>query len=162
MPTAALLALTVLAAVLLAGVDPVIDRVYLALTGSKAPFPHFPHNDSPTTLLLAVCMLLLFARVKLRWGGKLASALGGASFGVYLIHDHPLVRQLTISRYAYHLAGLDAVWIVPGVILAAVGVYAVCAGIDCLRERLFRALGVRRVLAAAEQRIAPDLWMEEK
>ena len=157
-PTWGLAVLAGAAALLLAGFDPVLDRIYLFFTGSKAPFVHFPHNDSPNTLLLAVAMLLLFSRLRITHGRKWVSLLGGASFGVYLIHDHPLLRQMTISKYAYHLAGLSTGMIVPGVLLAAAGVYLVCAAIDIAREKLFVWLKLRQRFAALEKRLVGTLW----
>ena len=159
-PVWGLAALTGAAALLLAGIDPAIDRLYLLFTGSKAPFAHFPHNDSLNTLLMAVAMLLLFSRIRITRGRRLVALMGGASFGVYLIHDHPLVRKFIISRYAYPLAGLSTGMIVPGVVLAAVGVYLACMGIDLLRERLFQVLRLRERFSALEQKLVGDLWAE--
>lgn len=137
---------------LLAGMKPVGERLGFAIGA--------PRNDSPETILAAISMLLLFSRIRIVRGGKLVSVLGAASFGVYLIHDHPLVRRYTISTYAYLLAGLGTVTIVPGVILASMGVYLVCTVVDTLRQKLFDLLHIRQGFAAIEKKLIGDLWAD--
>lgn len=155
-PTGGLLAMSVLAALLCAGINPVAYR----LLGVGALGNRFVRVDSPTTTLLAVLMLLLFARVRVTHGRKWVALLGETNFSVYLIHDHPIVRRLVISTYAYHLAGLSTAAILPGVVLASAAVYAVCTAIDVLRVRLFEALRLKQRLSAMETRLIGDLWQD--
>lgn len=141
-----------LAMLLLAGLKPVAARLgWTALCRT-------PRNDYPETLMAAIAMLLLFSRIRITHGKRFVSLLGAASFGVYLIHDHPFVRRYTISVYAYHLAGLGTLTIVPGVLLASMGVYLVCAFADTARQKLFDLLRIKQGLDALERRLIGNLW----
>jgi len=153
-PMFVLWGIAVFTMMLLAGADFISVRLgWEVLAGTL-------RNDSLITLLAAVAMLLLFSRIRITRGKRLAAAFGAASFGVYLIHDHPLIRKYTISTYAYHLAGLNTLIIVPCVILTAAGIYIVCALIDMAREKLFGLLHIKQGLAALEQKVVGNLWDE--
>ena len=119
-----------------------------------------PLNNSIQTLLMAVGMLLLFSRLEIRRGEKLIAWLGGASFGVYLIHDHPLVRRYTISTYSYQLTELGNIGIIVGIVAAAAFVYLCCALIESLREKLYARLQIRQRLESLERRLIGDLWAD--
>lgn len=110
---------------------------------------------APTTVLLSVLLLLLCARVPVKRGARVISCWGAASFGVYLIHDHPYVRQMTIARYARYLACVPKLWLIPAIVLTAVGVYACCACVESVRARLFDRMGLKKRLYRLE-----ETWMK--
>lgn len=149
--------LWVLAAVsmlIMAGLEPVAEKLRIDYL-SKGP-----HNNSIQTVFMAVSMLLLFSRLEIRRGKKLISWLGSASFGVYVLHEHPFIRKYTITPHAYKLADLGNVEIIFGIVLSAAGLYLACALVDGLREKLYRALRVRQSLDALEKNLIGDLWAE--
>ena len=111
-------------------------------------------------LALAVALLLFFSRVEVKRGKKLVAWLGGASFGVYVLHEQPQIRYYTISKHAYRLTELGNVEIVIGIILASAVMYLACALIDALREKIYRALRVRQRLEVLEERLLGDLWAD--
>lgn len=55
----------------------------------------FLEEDSLFSLLLSAILFLLFLRIKFEtpWLNKLITSIGGASFGVYLIQEHGMVRS---------------------------------------------------------------------
>lgn len=110
---------------------------------------------APTTVLLSVLLLLLCARMPVKRGARMISCWGAASFGVYLIHDHPYVRQMTIARYARYLAYAPKLWLIPAIVLTAVGIYACCACVESVRERLFGMMGLKKRLYRLE-----ETWMK--
>ena len=160
-PTWGVLCIALLLAALLAGGEPVIYRLFTRVFGEAPGFALFPRDDSPRTLLTAAAMLTLFSRLRITRGRRLVSLLGAASFGVYLIHEQPYVRQYTISRYACQLAALPVWAIVPGIVLAAMGIYLICAAVDTARDRAFAALRIRPRLSALEKKLVGSLWEEE-
>lgn len=143
-----------LATLVMAGLQPVAARMGIASLSMD------PQNNSIQTLMLAISMLLLFSRMDIRYGKTLISWLGGASFSVYVIHDHPLVRRYTISSYSYLLTLLGNVQILIGIVLTSMAVYLICALIDSLRERLYVRLRVRQRLQALELKLIGDLWAD--
>ena len=158
MSTAKLALLTLCSAVLAVGNSGWIRKLCILLTGKAAGYNLFRYNNSPTTLLLAVMMLLLFSRLKITRGKKLIAIFAPLNFSVYLIHDHPHFRQAFISKYSYILAEAPTFAFVPAVILAAVLVYLFCAAIDAIRERVFRRLGVKQKLLALEEKRIGFIW----
>ena len=153
-PMAALWALAVCSVLLLAGLQPVARRLGLAY------FAGDPKNSSLHTLLAAVSMLMLFSRVQITRFKKPIAILGGASFSVYLLHEHPKIRLHTISKYSYLLAELNIPMMLAGTILAAMVIYVACTLVDLVRERIYRALRIRQRLDALETRLIGDLWAD--
>ena len=103
---------------------------------------------SPTMVIAAVCLLLIFSRAsKLPvLPGKIVRLLAPAAFSVYLIHEHPQVRAGLISgRFARYAAG-NPLGMIAKVLFAALAIFAVCCMIDQLRLLLFRALRIRQAL----------------
>ena len=128
------------------------------LTGKEWGYWFFERNDAFPNVLLALMLLVLFERIRVRRGAKLLAFLAPLNFSVYLIHDHPLVRRVTISRHAWRLANLSNVQIIPSILLTAVGIYAVCACLDILRERVFQWLKLKRRILALEERLIGFIW----
>ena len=153
-PMAALWVLAIASGLLMAALQPVAQRLGVAYLSTD------PRNNSFQTLLMAISMLMLFSRMEIRHGKRLIAWLGCASFSVYLIHDHPLVRSHTISRYSYLLTELGNVGIIVGIVAAAAFVYLCCALLDSVRERIYGALKVRQRLDALESRLIGDLWAD--
>lgn len=111
-------------------------------------------------MLAALSMLLLFTRLDVKHFRKLITWLGGASFGVYVLHEHPQIRKYTISKHAYQLSYLGNVEIVVGVVLSALALYIACALVDSLRQKIFDALRLRQRLDALETKLIGDPWAD--
>ena len=112
---------------------------------------------SPTVLGFAVCLLLLFGRIRGRAGvgAKLVAGLSAASFGVYILHTNPLLWQL-VFRYGCLGAWAELrlrrlLLLVPA---CALGVYLAFAAVDTLRALLFRLLRLQKGLEKLEDRLA--------
>ena len=94
---------------------------------------------SPTMVLAAVALLGVFSQLRLPQGlQRPVRALSACSFGVYLLHAHPLVFRLWLTD---RFAGLGSVS-TPELILSALGaalaVWGVCLLVDGVRLWLFR------------------------
>lgn len=112
------------------------------------------HYTAPTMLLCGIALLRLFKGLKLpAWLGKAVSVLSPLSFGVYLIHDNPLVRKHLVSMRMTALAGLNPVLLLAGLAACWAVVYAVCLIIEWLRTKLFAALHVPALCGRAEKRL---------
>lgn len=131
----------------------VLRAVSLRLTGQAVTQWYFICNDSPTTLVLSLLALALFSRLRIRRSTPLFRLLVSGSFSVYLIHDHPLIRQYGISPLGNRLASLPSLLLIPSVFAAALLVYCACACADMLREKLFGALQIRTRLLKLEDRL---------
>ena len=102
---------------------------------------------SPTILLMAICTLLLFAKLKVsnekrgRWISKLAVG----AFGVYLIHSNPVFDRIVLeNRFAS--VGNQPVWIMlPAVVAIALVVFAFCLTVEEGRIMLFKKLKIEQM-----------------
>lgn len=153
-PKAVLWAMAIVSAMIMAGLEPTARKLGIDYLSTD------PRNNSIQTVFMAISMLLLFSRLEIRRGKKLITWLGGASFGVYVLHEHPFIRKYTITPYSYKLAALGNVEIVIGIILAAAVLYLGCALVDGLREKIYKALRVKQRLDALESKLIGDLWAE--
>lgn len=108
----------------------------------------------PTIFLAAVCMLLFFEkiRISLFWK-KVISFLSPMAFGVYLIHNHPLVfSYLMKDRFAEYAAFPWMVEIV-AVVGTAVCINLICYAIDFVRLEFYKRLHIRQRLDLFEKRV---------
>ncbi len=119
---------------------------------------------SPVMLFAAIALLSAFAGWQLpKRVEKMVGRLAPLSFGVYLIHDHPLIRKnLMAGRFAHWGAG--GIWkLTGGVFLAIIGIYLLCTGIDYIRTQVFRLLQVRRLCNWLERKLCGigNRWFPE-
>ena len=109
-------------------------------------------NVSITYTLTALFMLNLFARVRPgETARRIIALLSPLSLGVYLIHVHPLVwSQFITSRFAW-LAGSHWLLMLLQAAAIALGIFAVCLGIDWIRAFLFRLLRLEPLCRRVER-----------
>jgi len=99
---------------------------------------------SPFILLAAVLLLLYFRRLKFtsQKSHKFISMLARTSFGVYIIHTHPLVwGHLLTDRFVLYLKYPIPVTLTL-VILTAAGIYSVCTLGDWLVEKFLKLVRI--------------------
>lgn len=97
------------------------------------------HYTSPTVTLTAAALLLGCARLRLTaFGGRLAracAALAPCAFGIYLLHVQPFFfRRGFVGRFAF-LDNLPDWLFAGGVLLVAITLYLLLAGLESLRRR---------------------------
>lgn len=102
---------------------------------------------SPTILLAAVALLQFFSKVRLPVSVKYAVAiLSPLTFGVYLIHDNPHIRNIVVKDSLVKLASADIAHMIGGVLLFAISIYAICSLIEFIRKQLFNAIKIKQLL----------------
>lgn len=131
------------------------SRLYCLSIDANHPASYLLLNyDAPTTLLCALILLALFQGMRLPDGlTKAVSTLSPLTFGVYLIHDNPLVRKHLIKMRMTALAGLNPVLLILGLFACWAGLYAVCLLMEWLRTKLFALLRVPALCEHAEKRL---------
>lgn len=109
---------------------------------------------APTMLLCGLSLLSLFRGMKLSaWAGKLTAALSPLAFGVYLIHDNPLVREHLVISSITPLAGLSPLRLMAALAACWAGMYAVCLAVEWLRAKLFGLIRVPALCERAENQL---------
>ena len=101
--------------------------------------------SSPTILLSAIALLAIFAQMDSipRWACRGIGFLAPVSFGVYLIHDHPLVRQFLVSKKLAGLVHLHPLYFIFSVLAIVLSVYLLCSLIDYVRLLIFKGLRIK-------------------
>lgn len=108
------------------------DRVMFAVTKSI-------DYMTPTLVIASIALFVLFTTIKIKasWQ-KIVCKLSACTFGVYLIHDNPLIRNnLMKDRFATY-AILSAGKMILLVFLTVLLIFVVCAVIEMGREWLFK------------------------
>ncbi|MDR1131648.1 MAG: acyltransferase [Oscillospiraceae bacterium] len=97
---------------------------------------------SPFTLLSAVLLLLFFSRLALRAPSlqKCIAMLARTSFGVYIIHTHPLIWTHILTGRFVPFLKLPVPLAIAAILLTACGIYAVCTLGDWLSEKFFQLI----------------------
>lgn len=124
------------------------------LFGRTIPWDALYTYNSPPIILSAVALFALFSGWKpgkavYRWIGVLSPA----TFGVYLIHVHPLIWKYVFKGAFVSFVHLKAYLLPFAVLGAAAAIFAVCAAIDLLRGKLFRLLKVRERCQWASEKL---------
>ena len=112
--------------------------------------------------IASVLLFLAFLNLKIRPGkaARFINKAAGASFGVYLIHDHLYIRE-TLWTKIDGVSLLDKWYLLPACLGIILAVYAVCTGIELLRQVLFLPLDRSRKLRGFFERTdrrLEDLW----
>lgn len=94
----------------------------------------FYNRNSLLILSAAVGMFSLAAYCK-PFYSSVINTLGGCAFGVYLIHDNPAVRELLWKNWLHWGDYFTSGSFIPRLVVSIVLVYAVCTGLEWLRQK---------------------------
>lgn len=115
---------------------------------------------SPTMLLAAVALVLFFAGLKLRpWAVRCIAATAPLTFGVYLIHDHPHIREHFIHHWLLHSFGLPPLQLSLVVVGSVAVIFVLCLLLEALRQRLFAILKINLLLERLARKI--HAWIDQ-
>ncbi len=116
------------------------------------------NNTFILIVLQAVALLMIFRDVKIsRRFSAFIGFLTPMVFSVYLIHDHPLIREYVMSRLIPVDSGDNCFMIALAVIGGSLIIFTACLLIDIPRRYLFEALKLRKHLDKAERGIRAKL-----
>lgn len=77
----------------------IIRRASLRITGTILLDGWLVSYNSPTILIGSICLLIYFSNIEVKEKyRKFILSLSGASFGVYLLHEEPLIREYIIGK----------------------------------------------------------------
>lgn len=116
---------------------------------------------SPLVFATALIMLELFSRIKFAKKPSVISALASVSFGVYLIHCHPILSNELLYDLFKSFATYNPALLVLAVIGAALAIYLICSAIDYLRLLLFKLIRVPQALDKIELKIKNKFFKDE-
>lgn len=114
----------------------------------------FVHYVSPTILLVAISCLSVFSKLVI--GDKLKQIIrffSPAAFGVYLVHEHPIIRDHFIKNSFIWISSSSPVLLAVQVLACAFGIFAVCLAIDLIRICVFKLIKVDRIVDRVSDKI---------
>lgn len=115
------------------------------ILGRAVGFQILVRYTSPTMVAMSVALLLIFKEIKVtgNTAQKAAAVCGACSFGVYLVHLHPLIKQhILIGLVAEHL--YDSVVKILALYSALTAVIFVLSfAVDFIRLNIFKLLRVK-------------------
>ena len=101
---------------------------------------------SPTILMSAILMLIVFSRVRIiERLKKIVLLFAGASFGVYLIHVHPVIKELVWSNAFASYAEYSLGGMIFAIFASAVVIYILCSVTDLIRMRIFEIIHIDKL-----------------
>lgn len=100
---------------------------------------------SPTILLMAVMLLAIFSKMELRVNlQKVIGFVAPLAFGVYLLHESPLIRDNFVSgKFAYYL-NFNPVVALLAVIGTIMAVFVIGLAVEYLRQKIFALIKVKK------------------
>lgn len=92
--------------------------------------------------LAAIGLFVCFSKISIKSEklGKMIGALGGATFGVYLLHEHIDFRYVW-QQWLMTEAQANSLWFPVLMAGSILGVFAVCAVIELARQKVFQKIG---------------------
>lgn len=93
---------------------------------------------------ISLCLFFLTVRIDNARIGKAVLSLSGLTFGVYLIHEHFMVRSHLYTDWLRLPDFVDSPLLVPYVFLCAAAIYCTASAVEFGRRKLFALLNVDR------------------
>lgn len=110
---------------------------------------------SPTMLIASVALLLLFSKIKTSvFIARFVSFVSPASFGIYIIHTHPLIFYGILTDTFAGIAGSPLAITFLLIIGSAFLIFVICFGIELLRIRLFKALKLKQLISRLDDKLS--------
>ncbi len=101
-------------------------------------------NTSPTIIFAAIFLLLIFSRLHIKKSMiKVIRFFAPLTFGIYLIHEEPLIRTRFIENAFIDYVKCNVIQCVVGVFFTSICIFIFCSLIDKLRLLFFEKVGIK-------------------
>lgn len=131
-----------------------IELLTLGILGEVRAGNLFISYKSPTILMASICLLLFFERIRIAPVlESMIRQLSPLAFGVYLIHNNPLISKCLLRGRFAGFACFPWPLEILAVLAAAILISATCYAIDFARQKLFQTLHIRQKLDQLESRL---------
>lgn len=122
----------------------------------------FYSNNSILNTLASIALFMAFRSMEIKNSSlnRIVRFLSPLVFGVYLIHEHPAVREL-LWGILKPAAFANSAWMLPYGLICVVSIFLGCILIEWVRQWVFRVLGVdgwiNRISEKIQNRV--DMWL---
>ncbi len=131
-----------------------IELVTNAVSGAPKSGGYLIHYTSPTIIFSAVFLLLYFSNLKCRKTTKIIRFFAPVSFGVYLLHDEPLIRTRFIVDAFVGYGTQNPLFMAAAVVGTALCIWLVGSLVDYVRLQLFHWLKIKQLSVSIERTLA--------
>lgn len=108
---------------------------------------------SPTLVICAIAVVMFFISMSVpAFLRKACTYCAPFAFSIYLLHEHPLVREHLIYDRFVFVQSWPSVLQILSVFVITVGIWAVCFGLEFIRRLVFRLLRVEKFLKKIEKK----------
>jgi surface polysaccharide O-acyltransferase-like enzyme len=109
--------------------------------------------SSVPMILQSICVLLLFTQIKYnQYLAKIITFIGPLTFGVYLIHENQLIKEIIMKNiFKKEPYNLTLRIVIKLVLLKGLKLFGICAFIDYLRHISFTVLRIRKICIFIEK-----------
>lgn len=114
----------------------------------------YAYNSLPV-LLGSVCLFVAFTKMEIKGGSvsKVINTLAGATFGVYLIHEHRYLRYLW-QQWLGVEQSVSQPWMILYLLGSVLLVFVACATVELIRKWLFSLVTERKWFCKIFERFA--------
>ncbi|MBQ8740664.1 MAG: acyltransferase family protein [Clostridia bacterium] len=114
---------------------------------------------SPTIVIIALCFVVIFAKLDISKAAKtIIGFLSPAAFGVYIIHEHSVIKDNLINDRFLWIAELRWYLVPIAVIVSALCIFTICIVVEKIRLSLFKVLKINRI--AENCCIKAESWLK--
>lgn len=143
-------------------ISALLRRGAVLISTSEVSYTSYPVSYvSPLMYIGTFCLVAFFSKVKLpKWRPGLKKFIAYAStltFGVYLIHDNPFIREYYMSGSFKPLASETPFMMLLYLIAGTLAIYVVCSLVDAARKLLFRVVRLDKFTDWAGNTISDSL-----
>ena len=98
-------------------------------------------------------VFMFFENLKIKYLKKIITAFGSASFGVYLISEQQIIKEVFIRNSLAEYTTEPWYIMISATVIYALIIYFVCACIDYIRIQLFYICKINKLLLILEKKI---------
>ena len=114
---------------------------------------------SPTVLISAVALLILFSQLEFKKiFKKIIAFFSPLAFGVYLIHTEPYVWNNVLAGSFIHFGNETPIVLILSIFVSVLVIWFVCSMIDYLRLLIFKLLHLKNLCVFIENRFLKKLF----
>ena len=107
---------------------------------------------SPSSVIISICFINIFNNLEINNSFliKIISFFAPLTFGVYLIHNHLLIRNHIVRKYFLWLLNYNSYKLISLEIIISFIIFLICSLIDYLRYILFKLFRIRELCIKVE------------
>ena len=129
------------------------EGITACLSDGPKSYVNFISYISPTMVMATVSLFFTFQKCRVPQKLiRLISEFSPAAFGVYLIHEHKMIRSQFVAKKFGFLAEFSAPGMIIGVIGSAAAIFLSCLLIDWIRHKIFIRAHVKEHLERLEKK----------